>query len=299
MSSITRVALAGASGNIGPAILDQLLNAGFRITVLTRKSSTHSFPSSVTVIPVDYESLDSLTNALQGQDALVSTLASGASATQLLLVEAAAKAHVKRFIPSEFGYDSLNEKNRALPIFKDKVVVQDVLKKQAASSGMTYTLICTGPFLDWGIMAGFLMNLKGKSIDLFDGGHRAFSTTSLATIGKAVAGVLAQPEQTKNRAVYVQDTAPTLQQLAAMGKKATGADGWKENIASINELVEQAWAELKKDNPNPASFVYAFLKASIWGEGYGSHFQKLDNDLLGIKEMSDAEVQGLVNSLAK
>ncbi len=291
--------LTQATGNLGPAILKGLLNAGFKVTVLTRGSSTHSFPPSVTAVSVDYDSLDSLTNALQGQEALISTLASAALATQLLLVEAAAKAHVKRFIPSEFGSDTLNEKTGNLPVFKDKIRVQDALKKEAASGGMTYTLICSGPFLDWGIMVGFLMNLKEKSITLFDGGDRVFSTTSLPNLARAVASVLTHLEQTKNRAVYVQDTATTMNKLAAMGKKAVGADGWKENIVSVDELVEQGWAELKKDKPNPAVFAVKFIVASICGEGYGSRFEKLDNELLGLEQMSDAEVQSLVNSLAK
>lgn len=295
----TDTKLTQATGNLGPAILDQLLKAGFKVTVLTRKSSAHSFPSSVTAISVDYDSLDSLTNALKGQDALISTLASVAIATQLLLVEAAAKAHVKRFIPSEFGSNTLNEKTSALPIFQDKVAVQNALKKEAASGGMTYTLVYTGPFLDWGIMVGFIMSLKGKSISLFDGGDCVFSSTSLATIGKAVTGVLTLPEQTKNRAVYVQDTATTLRKLAAIGKKATGADGWTESVVAIDEVLEQAWTELQKDKPDPDKFVLGFIQASIWGEGYGSRFEKLDNELLGIDEMSEAEVEELVNGLAK
>ncbi len=250
-------------------------------------------------MPVDYDSLDSLTNALNGQEALVSTLASTALDKQLLLVQAAAKAQVKRFIPSEFGSNTLNKNTSALPSFADKVAVQNALKKEAASGDMTYTFICTGPFLDWGMMVGFIINIKGKSISLYDGGDRVFSTTTLSSIGKAVAGVLRHPEQTKNRAVYVQDTATTLKKLAAMGKKATGADGWKESVVPIDDVVAQAWAELKKEKPNPDNFVYNFISASIWGEGYGSHFQELDNELLGLKQMSDADVQGLVDGLVK
>lgn len=299
MSSVTKVALAGATGNLGPAILNQLLDAGFNVTVLTRDSSKHSFPPTVTTVSVDYDSLDSLTNALKGQEALISTLNSAAIAPQLLLIEAAAKAHVKRFIPSEFGGDTLNEKAASLPVFKPKVQVSDVLEKEAASSGMTYTIICTGPFLDWGIMVGFIMNLKEKKITLYDGGDRVFSTTSLPTIAKTVTGVLTHLDQTENRAVYVQDTATTLKKLAAMGKKAVGADGWEETVVPVKEVLEQAWAELKKDRPDPTVFAYNFIRAVIWGEGYGSHFQKLDNELLGLKEMSDAEVQSVVSNLAK
>lgn len=248
---------------------------------------------------VDYDSLDSLTHALEGQDAVVSTISSTALSKQLLLVEAASKAHVKRFIPSEFGCNTVNGKCSALPCFRDKVAVQIALEKEFSFAGMTYTLIYTGPFLDWGIMVGFVMNVKGKSIDLFDGGDRLFSTTTLASIGKAVAGVLKHPEETKNRAVYVQDTATTMKKLLAMGKKAAGADGWKENILSTDELVKQGWVELQKPNPNPDNFVFQFIKAGIWGEGYGSLFENLDNELLGIVEMSDTELQALVSSFAK
>ena len=283
---------------MGPAILDQLLNAGFKVTALTRKSSNHSFPPSVTPVPVDYDSLESLTNALKGQDALVSTLAMAPDSAQLLLVEAAVKAHVKRFLPSEFGSDTLNEKARALPVFKPKIAVQDELMKQAASGSLTYTLVATGPFFDWGLKVGFLMGLKEKTISLYDGGDRLYSTTNLSTIGKAVVGVLKHPEQTKNRAVYVQDTALTQKQLLAFGKKAVGADGWKETTPTIDQALQDAYDELKKEKPNHASFVYNFIRASIWGEGYGCHFKKLDNELLGIKGLSEAEVQDVVNGVA-
>ena len=147
-------------------------------------------------------------------------------------------------------------------------------------------------------MVNFIIDPKGKSINLYDGGDRVFSTTSLSTIGKAVAGVLTHSEQTKNRTVYVHDTATTLKKLAAMGKKATGAAGWNESFVPIDEVIEQAWAELKKDNPNPEIFAYNFIKASIWGEGYGCYFEKPNNKLLGITEMSDVEVQGLVDVMA-
>ena len=218
---------------------------------------------------------------------------------QLLLAEAAAKSHVKRFIPAEFGSNLLNEKCAAIPVFKGKIAVQGALKKEAAASGMTYTLICTGPFLDWGIRIGFIMSLKEKKITLFDGGERVFSTTTLPTIGKAVVGVLNHLEETENRAVYVQDTATSLKKLAAMGKKAVGSDGWEDLVVSVDGVLDQAWAELKKEKPDPGVFVYNFIRASILGEGYGSLFEKTDNELLDLGEMSDEEVQSLVDRLAK
>jgi len=253
----------------------------------------------VSVKPVDYTSLSSLSSALHGLDAVVSTLGSTSIDQQLLLVEAAAKAGIQRFIPSEFGSNTPHPKASTLPTFQPKVAVQNALKQQAANSGMSYTLVCTGPFLDWGLMVGLIMNVKGKSIKLYDGGHRRFSTTSLPTIGKAVAGVLKHPDATKNRAVYVQDTATTLQELLAKGQKATGgAEGWKVEEVAIEDVLAKAWEELKKEKPNPDNWVYQFIYAAIWGEGYGALFERLDNELLGVEQMGEGEVQGLVGRYA-
>lgn len=291
--------LEQATGNLGPAILAELLSAGFQVTVLTREGSTHSFPPSVTVVPVDYTSVYSMTIALRGQDALISTLASLAIDVQLNLVLAASNAGIKRFIPSEFGSNTLNPKSRGLPVYKDKIAVQNALQKEADAGTLSYTLVCNGPFLDWGLKVGFIANLREKSVNLFDGGDRLFSTTSLQTIGKAVVGVLKHPDETKNRAVYVHDTATTLKKLVEMGKKATGgAEGWRETVIPVDKMLEGAWAELKKEKPDPGNFVQPFLAAGIWGEGYGCHFEKTDNELLGIREMTDDDVQQLVNRLA-
>ncbi|KAA8572294.1 hypothetical protein MFRU_003g04790 [Monilinia fructicola] len=300
MSGTTKVALAGASGNLGPAILDQLVKAGYQVTVLTRQSSSHKFPSSVVVKPVDYESLESLSSALAGQDAVVSTLGSNVLDKQLLLVEAAARAHVKRFIPSEFGSDTARENTGALPVFQPKVTVQNALKKHI-SSGLSYTLVVNGPFLDWGISVGFVLSAKEKSVTLYDGGNRTFSTTTLPDIGRAVVGVLKHPEETKNRAVYIQSYATTLKSLASIAKKALGSEGWTEKVASVDDIVAGAWEELKKAQPNPDKFALQFIIASIWGEGYGSNFEayhKLDNELLGIKQLTQHELEELIKSLA-
>ncbi|KAL2016186.1 hypothetical protein VTK56DRAFT_4075 [Thermocarpiscus australiensis] len=297
---ITKVALAGATGNLGPAILEQLLAAGFEVTVLTRiGGSTHSFPASVKVAPVDYDSLDSLVAALGGQDAVVSTIASAALSKQLLLVEAAAQAGVKRFIPSDFGSNTVHPKAAALPVYADKVAVQKALQEKAAQpGGLTYSIILNGPFLDWGIMVGFLLGVKNRRVRLYDGGDRIFSTTTLPTIGKAVAAVLKKPEETKNRPVYVHDTTTTLKALYEKGKKATPGEKWTEEVVQIDDELGEAWAELKKERPDPNNFVMKFIHAAIWGEGYGAHFEKTDNELLGIKELTEDELQEIVGRYA-
>lgn len=100
MPTITKVALAGASGSLGKPVLEHLLSSNFTVTVLTREDSTSTFPTGVKVVKVDYSSEEGLTAALQGQDALISTLATAGA--QDILIKAAIAARVYRIIPSEF-----------------------------------------------------------------------------------------------------------------------------------------------------------------------------------------------------
>ncbi|KAI1126864.1 hypothetical protein F5Y10DRAFT_203574 [Nemania abortiva] len=294
MSILTKVALAGATGNLGPAILDHLLKAQFHVTVLTRQGSIHELPESVTIKLVDYDSIDSLSSALQGQDAVVSTLGLGALQKQFNLIEAAVKANVKRFIPSEFGPDTINPKTSALAVSAGKVAVQKALVKAAANGSISYTYIFTGPFLDWCLKAGLILNISERSIALYDGGERPFSTTTLESVGKTVVGVLKKPEETKNRGVYVQDAAPTLNQLKAMAEKVTGTT-WKGIELSIeNDVLAPALVELEKETPDPSKFTLPLAIASIWGEGYGSHFKDLDNELLGLREFTEVDIEAVL-----
>ncbi|KAI1161278.1 hypothetical protein F5B18DRAFT_457329 [Nemania serpens] len=294
MSVLTNIALAGATGNLGPAILEQLVKAEFRVTVLTRQNSAHKFPASVTVKPVDYDSVESLTAALQGQDAVVSILGLGALTKQFHLVEAAIKANVKRFIPSEFGPDTTSPKTSALAVSADKVAIQRLLAQKAAKGSISYTYMFTGPFFDWCLKAGLILNAEERSIPLYDGGERRFSTTTLESVGKAVVGVLRKHEETRNRGVYVQDAAPTLKQLKAMAERVTGT-AWRGVEVSIeNDMLAPALAELEKENPDPSIFTLPLAVASIWGEGYGSHFLGLDNGLLGLGEFTDADIEAVM-----
>ena len=282
---IRTVALAGASGNLGPAILNQLVAENFTVTVLTRADSKATFPAAVKVVRADYESLDSLTYALIGQDAFVSSLASLAIGVQILLIDAAVAAGVKRFIPSEFGSNSRNELARKLPVYAEKVKVQGYLAQKAKENEhFTYTCVFNSAFFDWGLKVGFLL---GK--EMYDGGERKFSTTRLETVGKAVVGVLKHPAETRNRDVYVHEAVVTQRQLAGLsGKK------WEAENVSTEVTEREAYAELGKEQPNFGSAMFGFIKRAIWGEGYGGEFPKVDNEMLGISMMSEKEIKELV-----
>ncbi|KAL4931278.1 uncharacterized protein BDV17DRAFT_288824 [Aspergillus undulatus] len=103
---ITKVALAG-KGRIGTAVLSDLLKSDSTDTILIRSAST---PTStlkdtlpgVKVHEVDYASIEALKSALQGVDAVVSTIVGTAIVSQKPLIDAAiAVGVIKHFIPAD------------------------------------------------------------------------------------------------------------------------------------------------------------------------------------------------------
>ncbi|KAK0125668.1 hypothetical protein ONS95_000329 [Cadophora gregata] len=300
MSSIKNVVLAGASGNLGPAILKALLDSGkFNVTVLTRKESTATFPSTAKVIKVDYKSLDSLTSAFQGQDAVISTLAAVALSDQKLLIDAAISAGVQRFLPSEFGSDLDNPKARTLPVYHGKVEIEEYLVEKAKSNpDFSYTIVRNGFFLDWGLQVGFIINLKDSKPTIFGSGDQEISTTSLPTVGKAVVGVLTRPAETANKVVYVEEAAVSQNQLLAMAKKYTPGKTWEPVRGDLDAMVANSNERLKKGLFDTETF-FPYIFMAGFGEGYGGKLEKVDNELLGVKRISEEDVEALVKGVVQ
>lgn len=130
--------------------MQALLDAGFTVTAITRIESTSSVLPGAKVHKTDYSSPESILEAFKGQDAVVSTIATAALGQQQAIVDAAVKAGVKRFIPSEFGMDTTTIEGGAKKILGGKIALQDVLSKAAKENeGFSWTGISTGMFFDW------------------------------------------------------------------------------------------------------------------------------------------------------
>lgn len=108
--TIRNVVLLGADGKLGPAILHSLVENGFNVTILKRKSSKSpsSYPNQVTVS--DNFEVDELVPILQGKDAMVVTIKGSETALQKRLADACVKAGVKRkfFFPLSKERSMLN-----------------------------------------------------------------------------------------------------------------------------------------------------------------------------------------------
>jgi hypothetical protein len=266
------------------------------LIVLSRSSSTSTFPASVKVLHVDYTSVESLTAALKGQDAVISAVGNEGLLGQSVLVDAAIAAGVKRFLPSEFGLDTGNSKTAELPVFGYKVATRKhIEEKVAAGASITYTYVISGPFLDWGLEHQILLNWNERP-RIYDGGNQLFSSTTLHSVGLAVVGILDHYDETKNKSVFVQDIQISQNRLLELAKKIQPTKNWEPTQVSLAEIEKSSNAALAKgDYSAPVMFGYLFV--AIFGDGYGSRTEKDDNKLLGVPGKTEADVEAILKKL--
>lgn len=141
------IALAGAMSGLGLTVLRHLASSPANdkhiFIILSRSPQPEWTARGTTVREVDYDSHDSLVQALQGVHTVISFIGGSATAlraSQLALVAAAQETGVKRFAPSEFalkggGYD--------FDLYAGKAEVW----KAVVASGMEYTRFSCGMFM--------------------------------------------------------------------------------------------------------------------------------------------------------
>ncbi|MCJ1303939.1 hypothetical protein MMC08_006750 [Hypocenomyce scalaris] len=285
---IENVIVVGAGGNLGPYIVAALHSAkSFNISVLSRPSSTSSFPSYVNVFRSDYTE-SSLLQAFEGQDAVVSVVGGPAIADQRKLIDAAEKAGVKRFLPSEYGCNTNNEGTlRVVPLLRGKANTTAYLKEKArANPQFTWTSLITGPFFDRGLQTGFLgFNIADSTATIYDSGEQAGSVTNMSTIGMAIARILSKPEETANQYLYIASHTTSQNAILAAFEKVTGKK-WTVHESTTGAAMQEGAEKISRGD---LSGFGKLILAATYGKGCGNKFdtdQTLANGLLGLPEES-------------
>lgn len=265
------------------------------MTIFTRsKNSIQGVPAGAEVAEVDYSSIDSLANALRGHDVAISTVAGHAIGGQKLVIDACIKAGVQRYIPCDWGALSTDAKARQLAVYGPQVETQDYLKEKAESGELEYTIISTGVFFDLILTTPLLIDFENHTIQLYDNGIHPFSTSSLASIGKAVVGALKKATDTKNSVLYIHDTVLTQAKVLALVKKHSpkGVE-WTETVVYAQAELQRSTKAIQESGINFPNSV-AQLKAAFLGGTYNAAYKRVDNELLGMGLLDDEALEAIV-----
>ncbi|TVY82591.1 Isoflavone reductase-like protein [Lachnellula suecica] len=290
MLGLKNVAVIGAGGNLGPFVTEKLAEAGFHTTIIIRPESKYTLPDSHAhltnhLLRVKRCAFDeeSLTAAFHGQDVVVVMIGKGvAILSQKTIIDAAARAGVKRFFPSEFGSNTLSaELLRNVPAMKAKAMILTYLQQKAAAHpALKWTAICNGAFFDWGLTSGFLgFNLQEQTANIYGSGNQHFHATMRSTIGLAIVSALRNPD-TENKYLYISNISTSQRELLSVLEMNSGSP-WK--VTSKDVMVERAEG-MDKLARQDFSGMGQLILADLYGEGKGTVDPvELDNELLGLE----------------
>src|SRR5690606_15997090 len=102
-----KIALIGATGFVGAALLDELLQRGHRVTVLARNPAKLAARDGLTVVPADAQDAAQVAKAAAGHDAVVSAYNPGWTVPDIYdqflkgtraIIDGTKQAGVRRFL---------------------------------------------------------------------------------------------------------------------------------------------------------------------------------------------------------
>lgn len=184
-------------------------------------------------------------------------------------------------------YDVTGDGKGLMPLFGEQKSVRDLLRSEASSSNVTWTVVSTGIFMSflfepfWGIVDRSREGEEGGKVVvrcLRDWEH-GITVTDVDDIGRVLRRILANDGDAESRVLYVAGDSIRYGELADTVGRVTG-----------REVVREAWGieyleeELRKD-PEDGTKKYRLVFA---GDGVWWQQEKTVNYELGMK-MVDVE----------
>jgi nucleoside-diphosphate-sugar epimerase len=242
---VKTVLVIGAGGNVGRPTIKHLLAKGFVVSGLTRDSSEAQLPSGVRHLKTDY-SPDSLKQAFEGQDAVVSTISGGGLGLQKTIIDAAIAAGVRIFFPSEYGADTnVHNAPEVVPLLKVKIEAVDYLKTKEHQ--ISWTALVIGELFDWvlDLPGSTGLDIPARTATLYDGGKGRHEATTTDQVGRAIACALEQPAAIKNRHVYINSFTTSQLEVVQALEQITG-DKFMVSHESIKNLRKRGHERLQE-----------------------------------------------------
>ncbi|QRV75646.1 NmrA-like family domain-containing protein 1 [Ceratobasidium sp. AG-Ba] len=244
MSPIKRVAVIGATGFVGFPISNALLDTNmFGVVVIVRTVSVGSSriqelkSKGAEVHGVAYDNETQLVEALQGVDAVVSTLTARSIEAQAPLVRACAGSGVKLFFPSEFALELATDDTSDASVHKKRIAAM------AKEHGLAVVRLFNGFFPEWYIADEFSsvygFRPKENKIEIYGSGDEKNSWTSIYDVARFVAYILGHTpmEQLANRNLRIEGDAKSFNEFVKLweGKHKVKLEVTYKPLAELDE----------------------------------------------------------------
>ena len=283
-----KIALVGASGNVGKPTLSALLSHNIHtITVIQRTESTASYGPDVLIKRGSLDDEVFLADALNSQDVLVLQLPRTVMDIRPGLIRAAANAGVSYVLPVEFGTAPDAKAIEEFDHLIAKRASRELIEELGVSS---WIAVVTNPWLDLGLrLGGWGMRIKERRVTLWEGGNTKINTATLKRSGEATAELLSLPdaelEKFRNRSFFVSSCYASQREIFESVLRATQTteDDWAVTTPDGEQVLKDSDKALKAGD-----FMKSFLDKyymTHFRKGFGGDYNdKVDSTKLGLPE---------------
>jgi len=266
------VAIVGASGQIGSRVGKELLAAGHKVTALTRSVSDRNREvleelkaAGATIEEVgSFDDEAAVAKALEKNccDTMVITIQATSSTleeTETHLLAAAKSAGcVKRFVPDEWGANTMCLEGGEGPLFD----VKRKMQQKVRDSGLDWTIVFTG-----GMFHYFLPTLKyGTPIHQFGDLDAKCAVHHIDDFGRVIAKAVVD-ERTVNKAVQMHANLVTQREALAKVQGLWPNEEFPTDHVPTDEIIRLRDEAMRNPTKITASFG-AEPDADRWGINY-------------------------------
>ncbi len=290
----TKIAVAGATGNLGGRIVKALLEKGADVRAIVRNSTDDDDKleklrqQGVEIIKADMTNKGKLTSALKDVSMVISALQGLGDViidTQSTLLDAAVAAGVRRFMPSDYSvdYTKLAEgENRNFDLRREFYNRIDKAPIEATS-------IFNGAFADILAYSVPFIDLKNKSIGYWDNPDWKIDITTMDDTAAYIADVAMDKSTPRKLLIAGFQISP--KELKQLAEEVFGTSFTLTNLGSVADLAAKNKKE-RAAHPEGEKEVYASWQGSQYLHSmFSAHHDHLDNDRYpGIKWMGAKEV---------
>lgn len=210
-------------------------------------------------------------------DLIISTISGNSFDIQKEIIDCAVDAGIRRFMPYEFGQDSLNEKvQERLPPNRERARTIEYLRRLSGDGKLSWVAVATGFDLDRGLLNGNLgFDIKWESATLHGKGNEHFAASSGAWTGRVVLAVIQHWQVAQNQYLYAAGLTTSGNELVKVIEKATGRD-FVGSRTDVEECVREAEKRIEQGFPDAG--MYLMGRSVMYDESVGAVRPFEDND---------------------
>ena len=232
-----------------------------QLSVLTNPSQWLRLPSHLPAKTIMHQKSDfsatSLRSALAGQDLIISTTAGGDSDQQIGIIDAAVAAGVRRFMPHEFGHDTLNQgiSKRIVKSAGRAKVIEHLRAVITDTDDFEWVGVATGYTLDTGLISGNMgFDLEWHSATVHGRGTETFAASSLQRVGQVASRIILHWEEIKNQYIYAAGFLTSANEVLRGAEKATQHEFTAGNY-DVEDCVREGETRIHRGFPDSGMFL--------------------------------------------